>query len=138
MSNDHADSVTSKRPYLIRAMHEWMSDNGHTPHLVVDALHDAVVVPSEHVKDGRIVLNISYTAAHALTLDNQTVSFRARFGGQPFEVSVPVSSVLGIYARETGQGMVFADGTEPDDAGPDDSGSDDDGPSKGPHLKVVK
>ena len=125
-------SLSSKRPYLIRAMHEWMSDNGHTPHLGVDG----VVVPQEHVKDGRIVLNISYSAAHALQLDNDAVAFRARFSGQPFDVHVPVRSVLGIYARETGQGMVFSD-SGPDDPEPDPSGGDDDA-SRGSHLKVVK
>lgn len=134
--DDSEYNVTSKRPYLIRAMHEWMSDNGHTPHLVVDALRDDVSVPAEHIKDGRIVLNISYTAAHALQLDNQTVSFRARFSGTPFDVSVPVSSVLGIYARETGQGMVFSDGSDQDDPDPADDG--DASASRGPHLKVVK
>lgn len=129
-------NVSSKRPYLIRAMHEWMSDNGHTPHLVVDAMHEGVNVPTEHIKDGRIVLNVSYNAAHALQLDNALVSFRARFGGQPFDVRVPVSSVLGIYARETGQGMVFSDGSDQDDPDPaDDSSSGD---ARGSHLKVVK
>lgn len=117
-------------------MHEWMSDNGHTPHLVVDAFHVGVTVPEEHVKDGRIVLNISYTAAHGLSLENKMVSFRARFSGKPFDVSVPVSSVLGIYARETGQGMVFSDGGDHDDPGPDDDAEPES--SKGSHLKVVK
>ena len=120
-------------------MHEWMSDNGHTPHLVVDAGSDGVVVPAEHVQDGRIVLNVSYSAAHALQLDNDAVTFRARFGGRPFDVRVPVPSILGIYARETGQGMVFSDaggddGSEPD---PDDVQA----PvafQRAPHLKVVK
>ena len=136
----HADyKVTSKRPYLIRAMHEWMSDNSHTPHLVVDAAVPDVVVPSEHIKDGRIVLNISFTAAHALSLGNDVVTFRARFSGQPFDVSVPVSAVLGIYARETGQGMVFADGTDSDEAGElDDEPPPSDDPPRGPHLKIVK
>ena len=134
--SDDGKHISSKRPYLIRAMHEWMSDNGHTPHLVVDAEMQGVIVPSEHIQDGRIVLNISYSAAHALQLDNDVVTFRARFGGQPFDVRVPVPGVLGIYARETGQGMVFSDGgpdaPEPD---PDDDGDD---VSRPPHLKVVK
>ncbi len=130
-------NVTSKRPYLIRAMHEWMSDNGHTPHLVVDAMADGVIVPTEHIKDGRIVLNVSYNAAHTLQLDNALVSFRARFGGKPFDVRVPVPSVLGIYARETGQGMVFSDGSDQDDPDPvDDNGGSD--TARTPHLKVVK
>jgi stringent starvation protein B len=102
----------SKRPYLVRAMHEWMGDNGHTPHIVVDASVDGVTVPQEHVKEGKIILNISYSAAHNLKLSNDSVSFRARFSGKPFDVWVPVASILGIYAKETGQGMIFSHGTE--------------------------
>lgn len=89
-------------------MHEWMGDNGNTPHIVIDASIDGVAVPAEHVKDGRIVLNISESAAHNLKLGNDAVSFRARFGGVPFDVWAPMHSVLGIYARETGQGMIFS------------------------------
>jgi len=74
----------SKRPYLIRAMHEWMSDNGHTPHIVIDASIDGVTVPVEHIKEGKIILNISHSAAHNLKLSNVAVSFRARFSGIPF------------------------------------------------------
>lgn len=128
----------SKRPYLIRAMHEWMGDNGHTPHIVVDAGVDGVSVPREHVKDGKIILNISETAAHNLKLTNKAVSFRARFSGVPFDVWVPMRSVLGIYARETGQGMIFShdsgrssnEHVQPRDA--------IDAPRKRAHLKVVK
>lgn len=89
-------------------MHEWMADNSHTPHVVVDAHVDGVCVPTEHIKDGKIILNISETAAHNLKLTNNAVSFRARFGGVPFDVWAPMRSVLGIYARETGQGMIFS------------------------------
>ncbi len=93
-------------------MHEWMGDNHHTPHIVVDASFDGVSVPAEHIKDGKIILNISDSAAHNLKLSNDSVSFRARFGGVPFDVWVPMRSVLGIYARETGQGMIFSHDTE--------------------------
>jgi len=89
-------------------MHEWMGDNSHTPHVVVDASLDGVSVPAEHVKDGKIILNISDSAAHNLKLTNDAVSFRARFGGVPFDVWAPMQSVLGIYAKETGQGMIFS------------------------------
>lgn len=106
----------SKRPYLIRAMHEWMGDNGNTPHIVVDARVPGVTVPPEHVKDGKIILNISESAAHNLKLTNDAVSFRARFGGVPFDVWVPMASVLGIYARETGQGMIFSHDNDAEDA----------------------
>ena len=102
----------SKRPYLIRAMHEWMGDNSHTPHIVVDVSVDGVAVPMEHAKDGKIILNISESAAHNLKLTNDAVSFRARFGGVPFDVWAPMKSVLGIYARETGQGMIFSHDAE--------------------------
>ena len=110
MSEESTKTSRSKRPYLIRAMHEWMGDNGHTPYIVVDANLEGVVVPEEHVKDGKIILNISHSAAHNLNLQNASVSFRARFGGVPFDVFVPVKSVLGIYAKETGQGMIFSHG----------------------------
>ena len=102
----------SKRPYLIRAMHEWMGDNSHTPHIVVDTSVDGVSVPVEHIKDGKIILNVSDSAAHNLKLTNDAVSFRARFSGAPFDVWVPIQSVLGIYARETSQGMAFSQDTE--------------------------
>jgi stringent starvation protein B len=98
-------------------MHEWMTDNGNTPHIVIDAQVHGVSVPPEHIKDGKIILNISESAAHNLKLTNDAVSFRARFGGVPFDVWVPMSSVLGIYARETGQGMIFShDNDTTDDA----------------------
>ena len=98
-----------QRPYLFRAMHEWMTDSGHTPHVVVDAAVDGVVVPKEYIKDDKIVLNISYAAAHNLDIDNERIEFEARFGGVPQRVAVPMQAVLGIYARETGQGMIFSD-----------------------------
>jgi stringent starvation protein B len=93
-------------------MHEWMGDNIHTPHIVVDTSVDGVSVPVEHIKDGKIILNISESAAHNLKLSNDSVSFRARFSGVPFDVWVPMQSVLGIYARETGQGMIFSQDAE--------------------------
>ncbi len=130
--------MKSKRPYLVRAMHEWMSDNGHTPHIVVDATMDGVNVPAQHAKDGRIILNISHSAAHGLSLSNDAVSFRARFGGSPYDVCVPVAAILGIYARETGQGMIFSqndDGPEPPAGTPGDGEGGGGRPS---HLKVVK
>jgi stringent starvation protein B len=122
-------------------MHEWMLDNGFTPHLVVDAKRDGVRVPEAHVKDGKIVLNVSPTATRALSLGNEFVSFEARFGGVSQQLSVPIAAVLGIYARETGQGMIFGD----DDATPPspapDGGSPSPPPASGrrrPKLKVIK
>ncbi|MEM7433244.1 MAG: ClpXP protease specificity-enhancing factor [Pseudomonadota bacterium] len=128
----------SKRPYLIRAMHEWMGDNGHTPHIVVDAAVSGVSVPQEHVKDGKIILNISESAAHNLKLTNDAASFRARFSGVPFDVWVPISSVLGIYARETGQGMIFSHDSETSSDQAVQTTAVEPPPRARPHLKLVK
>ena len=101
-------------------MHEWMLDNGFTPHLVVDAKREGVHVPEAHVKDGKIVLNVSPTATRALVLGNDAVTFEARFGGVSQQLVVPVGAVLGIYARETGQGMIFGEDDAPASAVPPD------------------
>ena len=126
----------SKRPYLIRAMHEWMVDNGNTPHIVVDTSFEGVSVPSEHIKDGKIILNISESAAHNLKLTNDNVSFRARFGGVPYDVWAPIRSVLGIYARETGQGMIFSQ--ESDQPEPPELKDDVEQTRSRAHLTIVK
>ncbi|WP_284155216.1 ClpXP protease specificity-enhancing factor [Sulfuricystis thermophila] len=98
--------MSSTKPYLIRAIYEWCVDNGHTPYLVVQV--DAHTrVPREYVRDGQIVLNISPEATHQLMMGNDEISFQTRFGGAPFQVSVPVAAVAAIYARENGQGMAF-------------------------------
>jgi stringent starvation protein B len=99
-------------------MHEWMVDNAFTPHLVVDAKHDGVRVPQAHVQDGKIVLNVSPTATRGLSLGNDVVSFEARFGGVSQRLSIPVAAVLGIYARETGQGMLFSEHDSPPPTSP--------------------
>jgi len=99
--------MTSNRPYLIRAIWQWVADNGLTPYILVDANAEQVQVPTQFVEDGRIVLNISSSAVLDLNMDDEFVSFNARFSGAPMDVFVPVSSVLGIYARENGQGMLF-------------------------------
>jgi stringent starvation protein B len=108
--------VTPSRPYLIRAVYQWLVDNGLTPHLLVDAEQAGVRVPVAHVKDGQIVLNVSPGAVQGLEFGNEIIHFDARFGGQPMTVWLPPASVLGIYARENGRGMVFPE--EPaDEAG---------------------
>jgi stringent starvation protein B len=109
--------VKPRRPYLLRAMHEWISDSQCTPHVVVDAGVAGVEVPRQFVQDGKIVLNLSYTATAQLQLGNEELSFNGRFGGVSMQVRVPLAAVLAIYARETGQGMVFAD--EPETQPPD-------------------
>ena len=108
-------ALKPRRPYLLRALHEWISDSGETPHIVVDAAAEGVVVPRQYVKDGKIVLNVSFSATQMLKMGNDVVSFEARFSGASFAVQVPVRAILGIYARETGQGMIFPEG----DADPD-------------------
>ena len=97
---------TSTRPYLIRAIHEWCTDNGFTPYLAVK-VDKTVQVPREYVNDGEIVLNVSYDATGGMKLGNDFIEFKARFGGRPREIMVPVERVLAIYARESGQGMSF-------------------------------
>ncbi len=101
--------LTPTRPYLIRALHEWMTDNGQTPLILVDTTRDGVSVPLEFIEDDHIVLNVSWSATRNLLLENELISFEARFSGTPRSVSVPVAAVKGIYARESGQGMMFQD-----------------------------
>jgi stringent starvation protein B len=135
-------ALPPKRPYLLRALHQWMIDSNQTPHLVVDATHAGVAVPAEHVQDGRITLNLSYSATSNLAMGNDDISFDARFGGTARRVFVPVRAVLGIYARESGEGLVFppdeyaaAAGAEPDKPEPDPSAPP---PPRRASLKVVK
>lgn len=99
--------MTPNKPYLLRALNEWILDNGMTPHVLVDATVPGTFVPPAQISDGRIVLNVSPQAVRDLVLDNETLAFHARFGGKPFEVRVPVAAVLAVYAKETGKGMVF-------------------------------
>jgi stringent starvation protein B len=99
----------SRRPYLLRAMHEWITDSAHTPHVIVDATRAGVEVPSAYVKDGKIVLNLSTSATQRLQLKNDWIEFDARFAGVVHHVRVPMHAVLGVYARETGEGMVFSE-----------------------------
>lgn len=110
MSDDlgAADEVmTSSRPYMVRAIHAWISDNGLTPYIVVDATQPLVTVPLAHVNEGKIVLNCSYDAVSGLSIENDWISFSARFSGASEEISFPSDAVRAIYARENGQGMVF-------------------------------
>jgi stringent starvation protein B len=125
--------LSRQRPYLLRAMHEWMTDNALTPHIVVDARSENLQIPTEHVRDQRIVLNVSYEATRGLRLGNDSIDFEARFNGVPRSLHVPLDAVLGIYARENGRGMVFTEesGTSPD-GGPEDSGGPGGGPGPGP------
>ena len=126
-----------KRPYLLRAMHQWIAECGHTPHVIVDAGREGAEVPRAYVKEGKIVLNLSEGATQRLHLGNQEVEFDARFAGVIHHVRFPVSAVLGIYARETGEGLVFSEldlGPEPPTKPP----QTEEGAPRRPQLKVVK
>lgn len=135
--------MTPTRPYLVRAFYDWILDNGLTPYLLVDATADGVRVPVAYVKDGRIVLNVAPAAITDLELGVATVSFSARFAGRPQAISLPVGSIMAIYARENGQGMFFSeeeDGAEEaraDDAGEAPSASGEPARSR-PALRLVK
>jgi stringent starvation protein B len=100
-------SMTSSRPYLLRALYEWILENNCTPYIVVNAYAESVQVPQEYVKDGQIILNISPVAVHGLLMGNDALEFNGRFAGIPTPVYVPIAAIMGIYARENGQGMVF-------------------------------
>lgn len=138
-------TMTTSRPYIVRALYEWILDNECTPYVLVNAMEVGVEVPEQYVKNGQIVLNISPVAVKDLELGNDAMHFNGRFGGQAMDVFVPINAVMGIYARENGQGMIF-DMQEPTPPappeGPDTSGSGDkqggaDQRNK-PGLRVVK
>ncbi|MES3011686.1 MAG: ClpXP protease specificity-enhancing factor [Pseudomonadota bacterium] len=109
--------LPSTRPYLIRALYDWCTDNGFTPYVAVQVDH-TVQVPREHVKNNEIVLNISFDATSALKLGNEFIEFRARFSGTAREIVVPIDHVIAIYARENGQGMAFPGPSTVVSAGP--------------------
>ena len=124
-------------------MHEWISDSNQTPHIVVDASIDGVEVPRQYVQGGKIILNVSSNATSMLSLGNDVVRFRARFGAATYDVSVPIVAVLGIYARETGQGMIFSEAdTPPQPPAPPSEPAPPTTPGEGkrakPTLKVIK
>ena len=129
--------MTSNRPYLLRALYEWIGDNHMTPHILVDAGAAGVDVPEQAVQKGKVILNIDRAAVRELEMGNEWLTFSARFSGRQFDVAVPVDAVLAIYSKENGQGMMFA---QDDEAGPPDD--PDQGPApdtpRRPHLTVVK
>lgn len=138
---DATPRMTSHRPYLLRALHEWIAENGMTPHLLVDAMQQGVQVPPSAVKDGKVVLNIAARAVTRLELGNDAVTFTARFGGVSQSVMVPMAAILAIYARETGQGMALPDdiaSADPDGAPPPSTPDDPPPTAKRAHLRVIK
>jgi len=138
MEEIHA--MSSSRPYLIRAIFDWIVDNGLTPYLLVDARMDGVAVPLEFVEEGKIVLNVSPSAVERLDMGNDRIRFQARFSGTPRQIDFPASAALAIYARENGQGMMFGDSdTEsPENAVDSPLAAKPAKPAGRPHLKVVK
>ncbi len=129
--------MTPSRPYIIRAIYEWIVDNDCTPHLLVNARADGVSVPEAYVSDGQIVLNVSPSAVMGLEISNEAIWFNGRFGGTPIDIHVPINAVLGIYTRENGQGMVF----DPPEDDPEPTPPEDEPPTpeRGrPSLKIVK
>ena len=138
--------MTPTRPYLVRAFYDWINDNECTPYIVVNAMYEGALIPQEYVEGGQIVLNISISAVQAFNMNNEGIEFSARFGGVARSIYVPMMSIMAIYARENGRGMVFSeeDGETPPPAESKGSGGESQGKSgkkEGggrPHLTVVK
>ena len=137
-------TMNSSRPYIIRALYDWILENQCTPYVLVDAFGEGVEVPQDHVKDGQIILNISPTAVQSVSISNEAIEFNGRFGGIPKKVLVPIKFILGIYAKENGQGMIFESDELPDPPDPPEERfnqrkkvSSDKGSTK-PSLKIVK
>ncbi|GAA5008416.1 ClpXP protease specificity-enhancing factor [Acinetobacter puyangensis] len=139
-------NLTPTRPYLARAIYEWICDNQLTPYLLVDATQKFVQVPQQHIKDGQIVLNIAPHAVHQFQIDNEAIHFSARFGGVSQDIYVPMFALIGIYSRENGQGLFFdpqeysQDSTSNEDAHQEtstQSGESKDETKKKPSLRVL-
>ncbi|MCK5809959.1 MAG: ClpXP protease specificity-enhancing factor [Cocleimonas sp.] len=141
--------MTSNRPYLVKAIYEWIMDNNVTPHVVINAMDETVSVPQQYVDDGQIILNVNPSAVQDLVIDDECIMFNARFGGKPYNIYAPMHTVMAIYAAENGQGMMF---NEEQNSGPpptsnndsdksdggDSSGGNNRPPRKKPTLRVVK
>ena len=135
------ETMTPSRPYLVRALYEWIVDNDCTPYLLVNAEYPSVVVPNEYIKDGKIILNVIPSAVRHFHVDNEFIQFSARFSGKAQEIYLPIGAVLAIYAKENGRGMFF----EADEIPPGEPNNGNDEPPPGPpsgpgrpSLKVVK
>lgn len=150
MSKASTPRMSSNRPYLVRAMYDWITDNGLTPYLLVDAGQPGVQVPAFAVKDGKVVLNIAMRAVEALDLGNERIRFQARFSGASHALSIPLPAVEAIYAQETGQGMMLppdeGDAEGADEVAPvaqsqadsQPSAGGEDEPPRRSHLRVIK
>ena len=125
--------MTSNRPYLLRAIYQWILDNNLTPHILVDAGSGSYGVPAGFIDDGKVVLNISPVAAQALDIGGEQLAFKARFDGIAVKITIPVTAILAIYAKENGRGMVLPEEESGDGQSVDQTPGD-----KKPHLKIVK
>lgn len=138
--------TSSLRPYMIRALHHWIEDNSLTPYIVVDATAEGLLAPLEYAQDDNLILNVSHQATADLKLGNEFLTFSARFNGNPFQIEVPISAILAVYARENGHGMVFTPETEDEtgeETGTEQVNTHEGAPvkpvkSKAPFLKVIK
>lgn len=128
--------MTPLKPYLIRAVYDWIVDNRFTPYLLVNATVPGTIVPTQFVEDGRIVLNLRPEAIQGLDMSSEGICFNARFGGQPMRVDIPTLAVLALYAQENGRGMVFDDDEEEDHSPPPEPPQPE--PKGRPTLRVVK
>ncbi len=127
------------KPYLIRAAYQWTLDSGQTPHFLVDATIDGVIVPGEYIEDGRIVLNVDPQAANDLVMADDLIEFKTRFSGKPFGVSIPINAVLGVYARENGEGISFPpEMTAEVEEAPEAESASPVPPRNKPDLKIIK
>jgi stringent starvation protein B len=126
--------MTSSKPYLVRALYEWILDNGTTPYILVDTNNDQVLVPPGIANDGKVVLNLAPEAIQNLEMTNEHVSFSARFNGVAEDIYCPIISLMAIYARENGEGMMFP----PEESDSDSEQPDSDAKPKAPTLKVIK
>ncbi|MCQ8106115.1 ClpXP protease specificity-enhancing factor [Methylomonas sp. SURF-2] len=128
--------MTPLKPYLIRSIYEWITDNNLTPHLLVNAEYPGVNLPADFVENGRIVLNIRPAAIQGLVLGNDEIQFNARFSGKPMRINAPTQAILAIFAKENGRGMVF----DPEEDAGDDNPTppEPDNPPPRPQLRVVK
>lgn len=150
MTQQQHQKMSSNRPYLLRAIYDWISDNNLTPYMLVDATRSGVRVPAHVIKNGQVVLNLAMRAVANLDLGNEWISFQARFSGVSHSIQIPVPAVLALYAQENGQGMMFpadeeeggeqAGDTPPSPPEPEPPSGDGDKPKKGggSHLRVVK
>jgi stringent starvation protein B len=129
--------MNSNKPYLLRALNEWIIDNGQTPHIIIDINGEGVDVPDQAIQDGKLVLNIAPQATRNLEMGNECITFQARFSGSPFNIYLPIDAVMAIYARENGQGMMFAQG-KGNVEGTEEVEKPKSGSKSGSHLKLIK